>query len=152
MPGKGTRKIGKKQEKAIKTSVNVAKTFKLKLKLGNNIEHMMLAKVVSVSGGGRFVVKDHNGEQHTVRVSKALFAKAAKHRNATMPTAIHVDSNVIVDAGVIRAVVGESEAKAIRSLLKLESKNSNNLFNRSINSKNSRKSKSSRKNKKNSSL
>jgi hypothetical protein len=142
MPGV-TRKVGKKQMKAMKKSNNVAKTMKNALKKGNNVGEMMLAKVVSVSGGGRFVVKDLDGKLHHVRVSKTLFAKAARHRNATMPTAVHVDSNVIVDAGVIRSVIGDAEAKALKSLLKVESKNTNSLFSHGTRS--SKSSKGSRK-------
>jgi hypothetical protein len=146
MPGAKTRKVGKKQMKAMKKSNNVAKTLKNALKKGNNVGEMMLAKVVSVSGGGRFVVKDLDGKLHHVRVSKTLFAKAARHRNATMPTAVHVDSNVIVDAGVIRSVIGDAEAKALKSLLKVESKNTNSLFSHSTrSSKGSKSSKGSRK-------
>jgi hypothetical protein len=127
MPGK-TRKVGKKQEKAEKKAHNVAKTFKAKVKSGKSLGHMFLAKVVSVSGGGRFVVEDLEGKKHTVRVAKALFHKAAKHRNATMVTAVHIGSNVLVDADTIRSVVGAGEAAALRKDLKASSNKSNSLF------------------------
>ena len=147
MPGKTTRKVGKKQMKAMGASNNVAKTFKLKLKKGNNVDNMMLAKVVSVSGGGRFVVKDVNGLEHSVRVSKALFIKAARHRNTKIPVAVRIDSNVIIVDGVIRSVIGDAEAKSLRALLKVGNNNTNSVFtysNRSRSSKNT-KSSSSRK-------
>lgn len=139
MPGK-TKKVGKKQEKAEKKAHNVAKTFKAKVKSGKSLGHMFLAKVVSVSGGGRFVVEDLEGKKHTVRVAKVLFAKAAKHRNATMKTAVHIGSHVLVDADTIRSVLGAAEAAAIRKELKASSNKSNSFFSHS--SKGSKSSKS----------
>lgn len=144
MPGKTTRKVGKKQMKAMGASNNVAKTFKLKLKKGNNVDNMMLAKVVSVSGGGRFVVKDVNGLEHSVRVSKALFIKAARHRNTKIPVAVRIDSNVIIVDGVIRSVIGDAEAKSLRALLKVGNNNTNSVFTYSNRSRSSRSSKNTK--------
>ena len=127
MPGK-TRKVGKRQEKAEKKANNVAKTFKAKVKSGKSLGQMFLAKVVSVSGGGRFVVEDLEGKNHTVRVAKALFHKGAKHRDAVMKTAVHIGSHVLVDADTIRSVIGAGEAAAIRKGLKASSNKSNSLF------------------------
>lgn len=141
MPGK-TRKVGKKQQKAEKKAHNVAKTFKAKVKSGKSLGHMFLAKVVSVSGGGRFVVEDLEGKKHTVRVAKVLFHKAAKHRDATMVTAVHIGSNVLVDADTIRSVIGAGEAAALRKQLHAASNKSNSLFSHS--SKGSKSSKSSK--------
>jgi len=139
MPGK-TRKVGKRQEKAEKKANNVAKTFKAKVKSGKSLGHMFLAKVVSVSGGGRFVVEDHEGKMHTVRVAKVLFHKAAKHRDAVMKTAVHIGSHVLVDADTIRSVLGAAEAAALRKQLHGSSSRANSLF--SHGSKSSKSSKS----------
>jgi len=130
MPGAKTRKVGKKQEKAEKKANSVARTFKAKVKSGKSLGKMFLAKVVSVSGGGRFVVEDLDGDKHTVRLAQALFAKAAKHRNATMKTAVHIGSHVIVDADTIRSVLGAGEAAALKKQLKASS-NANSLFSHS---------------------
>jgi hypothetical protein len=127
MPGV-TKKVGRKQKKAMNKSDDVAKTFKNKLKAGLNVGEMFLATVISVKGGGRFLVNDLEGKEHTVRVAKVLFAKAAKHRNAVLNTAVRAGSNVIVDGDTIRSVIGDAEAKAIRDILKAGSKNTNSLF------------------------
>jgi len=132
MPGKAqTKKIGKKAQKAMNKSNAVAKTFKAKVKKGANVGHMFVATVVQVNGGGRFVVEDLNKVQHVVKVAKILFAKAAKHRDATMATAVHLGSHVIVDADTIRSVIGAGEARQLKHMLKANSAKSNNsLFER----------------------
>jgi len=128
MPG-ATRKVGKKQQKAEAKANNVAATFKHKLKKGLSLGQMFLGKVVSVSGGGRFVVEDLEGHKHTVRVAKILFHKAAKHRNAVQKTAVHIGSHVLVDGDVIRSVIGAAEAAALRKDLPHANSNSaNSLF------------------------
>jgi hypothetical protein len=138
MPGKAqTAKIGRKAQKAMNKSNNVAKTFKAKIKAGQNVGYFFLATVIQVNGGGRFVVEDLNKVQHVVKVAKIMFTKAAKHRDATMPTAVHVGSHVIVDADTIRSVVGANEARQLRHMLKANSARSkNSIFTRNSSSNN----------------
>ena len=123
------RGVSKKVQKAEKKSDNVTVAFVEALRKGRN-SGLFLAKVDRVKGDGRFTVKNSDKKDVNVRISKTLFSKAAKHRNATMKTSVHVGSYVLVDGDTIRAVVGESNAAQIKSLMKVESKNNNNIFNR----------------------
>ena len=124
-----SRAVSKKVQKAEKKSDNVAAAFLDALRKGRHTD-LFLAKVDRVKGDGRFTVKDTEKKELNVRISKTLFAKAAKHRNATMKTAVHVGTYVIVDGDTIRAVIGESDAANIKALMKVSSKNNNNIFNR----------------------
>jgi len=123
------RGVSKKVMKSEKKSDNVTGAFLADLRKGRPTE-LFLAKVERVKGDGRFTVKNSSKKDINVRISKTLFSKAAKHRNATMKTSVHVGSYVLVDGDTIRAVVGETNAAAIKGLTKAESKNNNNIFNR----------------------
>lgn len=126
----GVARKSKKVQKAEKKSDTIVSDYLTLLRKGRD-SHLFLAKVQSVEGAGHFVVKDLKKDVHRVRVSKTLFAKGAKHRNATMKTAIHVSSNVLVDGDLIRAVVGERDAAEIKSLVvATEKEANNNIFSR----------------------
>ena len=120
----------KKVQKAEKKSDTIVADYLTLLRKGRD-SHLFLAKVESVAGQGHFVVKDLKKDVHRVHVSKTLFAKGAKHRDAMMKTAVHVDSYVLVDGDLIRAVVGASDATEIKSLVvATEKEANNNIFNR----------------------
>jgi hypothetical protein len=129
------KKMKKKDARALRSSNAVLKAYYDALKDGEDTE-MTLAHVVAVLGGGRFTV--HNlvtKTQETVRVAKQLTSKKAAHRNATLPTAVHPGSYVLVDvANVIKSVVGEEDAATLRSLLHVpnveEAEHNGYVFNR----------------------
>jgi len=130
MAGQG--KKSKKVARAEKKSNNVAASYVNALKKGR-ATHVVLGKVTKVSGDGRFKVQVGRDEVNA-HLSKTLFSKGAKHRNATMKTAVHAGSYVLIDGDIIRAVVGSSNAANIRRLTgkanSAKSRNSNNIFNR----------------------
>jgi len=148
MPG---RTISKKAQKAEnKSAEGVAHFLSALKKKGERqsasevTEPVFLAKVEAVKGDGRFTVKEEYLREdnkrvatHDVRLSKTLFAKAAGKRNATLKTAVRIESHVLVDGSTIRAVVGAGDAQKIRSYFKADSaaksNASNNLFERNSN-------------------
>ena len=129
------KKMKKKDARALRSSNAVLKAYYDALKDGEETE-MTLAHVVSVQGAGRFMVNNLvTKTQDNVRVAKQLFSKKAGHRNATLPTAVHPGSYVLVDvANVIKAVVGEEDAATLRTLLHVpapaEEENEGYEFNR----------------------
>lgn len=144
MAGQGRK--SKKVERAEKKSNNVAASYVNALKKGKPT-HVVLGKVTKVNGDGRFKVQVGR-EEISAHVSKTLFSKGAKHRNATMKTAVHTGSYVLIDGDIIRSVVGAANAANIKRLTRAnsaKSKNSsksNNFFNRAGGS---RKARSTRK-------
>jgi len=139
------RTISKKAQKAENKSAEGVAHFLSALKkksarqtAAEVTEPVFLAKVEAVKGDGRFTVKEEYLREgarvatHDVRLSKTLFAKAAGKRNATLKTAVRVESHVLVDGSTIRAVVGAADAQKIRSYFKADSaaksNASNNLF------------------------
>jgi hypothetical protein len=138
----------RKEGRAVKASNKVAEAYMEALKEGKPT-NMVLAIVTGVAGGGRFSAFDLVNKQAVVaKVSKKLFTKKAKHRNAVIPIAVHVDSYVILDEGdAIKAVVGEREAFEIRQLLFQSEEEENNIFNRgSVSNKNNKNNKSNKNN------
>jgi len=126
-----TKKANRKVAKAVNDSTVVIEQYIDALKKGEATD-MCLAIITKTEGGGRFKAFDMvHKENVTVRVSKKLFTKKAKHRNANIPIAVRPDSYVILnEAHSIVAVVGEADAYQIRQLIGVES-NKNDLFNRS---------------------
>jgi len=127
-------KKSKKLERSEKKSDNVAVAHIKALRDGK-ASHLVLGKVTKVNGDSRFEVVVGK-EKVLAHLSKTLHSKGARHRNATMKIAVHVDSYVLLDGDIIRAVVGDSNAQRIKDLTNTGSKksakstNSNNLFNR----------------------
>ena len=123
------KKVAKKTMKAEKKSHNVAAEFINALKKKENVGEMFLVTVTKANGGGRFVVIDDKKVSHTVHVSPTLFLKVAGKRNVTTKVAVLVGSHVIVNGDIITAVVGDSNAVAIRKL-NMPNNSNNNIFSR----------------------
>lgn len=144
------RQMKKKDARALRSSDAVLKAYYDALKEGEHTE-MTLAHVVAVLGGGRFTVDNLvTKTQDTAKIAKPLSSKKAAHRNATMPTAVHPGSYVILDiANTIKSVVGEEDAATLRKLLLVpnaaEAENAGYEFNRGVSSKKKSKSKSNSK-------
>jgi len=121
----------RKETRAVKASNSVVHKFIVDLEEEEETD-MRLALVTATQGGGRFLAKDVvSGEDLTVQVSKKLFTKKAKHRNAVLPIAVREGSYVIIDvANRIKGVATDAEAAHIRTLLHVVEVESNNLFNR----------------------
>lgn len=122
----------RKETRAVKASNSVVREFIEGLE-SNEDTGMRLALVTSVSGGGRFEATEIvSKEPVTVKVSKKLFTKKAKHRNAVLPIAVRPGSYVIIDvADNIKGVASEAEAAHIRTLLHEENIEFNDdIFNR----------------------
>jgi hypothetical protein len=128
------KKVHKKEQKAILGSNIIAETYFSDLKNGNKTP-MFIGLVTKVIGGGRFQVFNIVDKvTTTAKISNKLFTRKAKHRNATIPIAVHVDSYVIVDeSDTIKSVIGEGLAYKIRNML--HEKN-DDIFNRGNSSKN----------------
>lgn len=145
------KQLKKKDARALKSSDAVLKKYHDALKDGEKTD-MTLAHVVEVLGGGRFRV--HNLVTKTkdvAKIAKPLSTKKAKFRNATLPTAVHAGSYVVLDvANTIKSVVGEEDAATLRELLHVpaaaEEEHEGYVFNRGArkSSRNSKKSKGSK--------
>lgn len=145
------KQLKKKDARALKSSDAVLKKYHDALTAKEETD-MTLAHVVEVLGGGRFRV--HNLVTKTkdvAKIAKPLSTKKAKFRNATLPTAVHAGSYVVLDvANTIKSVVGEEDAATLRELLHVpaaaEEEHEGYVFNRGVR-KGSRSSKSSKKSK-----
>jgi hypothetical protein len=145
----------RKETRAVKASNAVVQKYMEDLEEGKE-SGLRLALVNLVSGGGRFEATDIlTKETITVKVSKKLFTKKAKHRNAVLPIAVRAGSYVVIDvADNIKGVATDAEAAHIRSLLHAENvQSNNNIFNRGAPAKRaSRSSKKSNRSSKSSSV
>lgn len=113
------KKLKKKDARALRASNAVLAQYMSDLKEGEETT-LALCHVVAPEGGGRFLVNNLvSHSQEVAKVAHLLSTRKAKHRNATLPTAVHPGSYVIVDVstGTIRSVVGEARAAELRSLL-----------------------------------
>jgi hypothetical protein len=122
----------RKETRAVKASNSAVRDFIEGLE-DNQETGMRLALVTSVSGGGRFEATEIVSKENlTVKVSKKLFTKKAKHRNAVLPIAVRAGSYVVIDvADNIKGVATDDEAAHIRTLLHEENIEFNDdIFNR----------------------
>ena len=133
------KQLKKKDARALKSSDAVLKKYHDALTEKEETD-MTLAHVVEVLGGGRFKV--HNlvtKAKDIAKIAKPLSTKKAKFRNATLPTAVHAGSYVILDvANTIKSVVGEEDAATLRELLHVpaaaEEEHEGYVFNRGVRS------------------
>jgi hypothetical protein len=133
------KQLKKKDARALKSSDAVLKKYHNALTDKEETD-MTLAHVVEVLGGGRFRV--HNlvtKAKDIAKIAKPLSTKKAKFRNATLPTAVHAGSYVILDvANTIKSVVGEEDAATLRELLHVpavaEEEHEGYVFNRGVRS------------------
>jgi hypothetical protein len=129
---KHAARVKRKEGRAVKASNAAVHNYIEALEDGEETG-MRLALVTLVNGGGRFEATDLlTKETITVKVSKKLFSKKAKHRNAVIPIAVRPGSYVVIDvADNIKGVASEAEAAHIRSMLHLENVEFNDdIFNR----------------------
>lgn len=126
------KKAARKDRKALVASDAVSSAYYEALTNGEKTD-MTLAQVTAILGAGRFrannlVTKTND----VVKVAKQLSSKKAGYKNSTLPTAVHVDSYVILDvANTIKSVVGEADALVLRELLNVPiPKNDDDVFNR----------------------
>lgn len=144
-------KVGKKQRRAEDKSEATFEHVKKQLSEGKPLGAFYLGSVTHIDGGGRFHVKDMDGQGHYARLSKLLSTKGAKHADAQHVTAVRVGSHVIVDGTTIRSVIGDAAARELRHLMgRVSAKSNNTLFERAHSSKSasSKKSKGSTRSKK----
>jgi len=124
-------RVKRKVAKAVRNSDAVTENYIKELEKGKQPDYTF-ARVTRIDGGGRFLAYDFLEKSVLkVKVAKALSTKKAKHRNAVIPIAVHLDSFVLLDgANQIKAVVGERDAGQIRRLLHIEENQDDELFNR----------------------
>lgn len=144
------KKLKKKDARAMRASNAVLAQYMSDLKEGEETT-LALCHVIAPEGGGRFLVNNLvSHSQQVAKIAHLLSTRKAKHRNATLPTAVHAGSYVIVDVstGTIRSVVGEARAAELRELLHVaapaEAANEGWEFNRGVRSAKARSSKGSK--------
>ena len=120
-----------KKGRATRSSRAVVSEYTQKLKNGENVGAMFLAKVTSAPGGGHFNVEDMKSKERVMaHVTPALSMRSAKHANSTDEFSIRVGTHVLVDGNIIRAVVPRGRLSALKE--ENESSGSkNSVFSRS---------------------
>lgn len=124
------KKKGRKTRRATESSRTALATYEEKLKKGESVGAMFLAKVTSAPGGGHFHVQDvSSNERVMAHLTPALSMKRAKYGNSGLSFHIAAGSHVLVDGNIIRAVVPRDKLSALKE--EQENSNNNSIFSES---------------------